>query len=239
MELNIIERELEPLLRSTALRTVQRHHYKMDLRSLGVRHSLEANLSFTGDFEPRPGERLYVDWDYVSQNRKGLNGAGFEFIVSLSLSWNTSQADAAKRLAKKPLTNISDLCVRRDNLTLIRGHVAFLEVPGSAVEHTTVASGHKLSIDGGTWRAAIICALPIAKAPDDGTPWVLSYWKEGGDEVPFEMLDTSVVPLDIFASVHSGKHTTSFGDAKCFLKVHYAQAAGSGPRVWAGTMSPP
>ncbi len=239
LEFNIIERKLEPLLRSTALRTAQRHHYKTDLWSLGVAYSLDSSLSFTGDFEPRPGERLYVDWDYVSQNQKGLNGAGFGFIVSLSLSWNTSQAGAAKQLAKKPLTSISDVCDRPDNLTLVRGHVAFLEVPGSTVEHTTVASGHKLSLSGGTWRAAIICALPIAKAPDDGTPWVLAYWKEEGAEVPFEMLDTSVVPLDIFASVHSGKHTTSFGTAKCFLKVHYAQAAGSGPRVWAGTMSIP
>jgi hypothetical protein len=236
LEFNIIERKLEPVLRSTAVRTAQSHHYHMDLYSLGVAYSIASTLTFTGDLEPKPGERLYVDWDYVSRNRKGLNGAGFGFIVSLSLSWNTSQAGAAKLLAKKPLTKISDVC--RNDLTLLRGHVAFVEVPGSTVEHTTIKSRHKLSIDGGTWRAAIITALPIVNAPGKDTPWVLSYWKEGGDEVPFELLDTSVIPLDIFASRHSGKLTTSFGKAECFLKVHYAQAAGSGPRVWTNTMSP-
>jgi hypothetical protein len=237
LEFNVLERKLISLLRSTAIRTARRHHYQIDLLPLGILYKLVSTLTFTGDFEPRPGERLYVDWDYVSRNREGLNGAGFGFIVSLSLNWDTSQAGAAKRLAKKPLTKISDVCIRHDKLTLIRGHVAFLEVPGSAVEHTTIASGHKLSIDGGTWRAAIICALPIVKPPDDGTPWVLAYWKEGGDEVPFEMLDASVIPLDIFASVHSGKLATSFGNAECFLKVHYAQAARGDPPVWKGTMS--
>jgi hypothetical protein len=54
---------------------------------------------------------------------------------------------------------------------------------------------------------------------------VLSYWQEGRDEVPFELLDASVVPLDIFGSVHSGRALTSFGTANCVLKVHYAAAS--------------
>ena len=82
-----------------------------------------------------------------------------------------------------------------------------------------------MSADGGTWRASVICTRPIVQAPDNAMPWVFAYWKDGSAEVPFEMLDTSVVPLDIYASVHSGKHTTSFGTADCFLKVRYAQAA--------------
>lgn len=236
MELDIIKRNLNELLRSTALRTAQRHHYETNMFSFGVDYSLSSRLSYAGDFAPRPGERLYIDWDYVSQNRKGLSGAGFGFIVSLSLSWNISQAGAAKQMAKKPLTNISEVCAGRD-LALIRGHVAFLTLPGSAVEHTAIASGHKMSADGGTWRASVICACPIVQAPDNTTPWVLAYWKDGSAEVPFEMLDTSVVPLDIFASVHSGKHTTSFGTADCFLKVRYAQAAVTDQPSWTGTFA--
>jgi hypothetical protein len=236
MELDIIGRNLNALIQSTALRTAQRHHYDTNTFSFGIAYSLGSSLSYTGDFAPRPGERLYVDWEYVSQNRKDLNGAGFGFIVSLSLSWNTSQAAAAKQMAKKPLANISDVCTSRD-LVLIRGHVAFLTLPGSAVEHAAVTSGHKMSADGGTWRASVICTRTIVQAPDHATPWVLAYWKDGSAEVPFEMLDTSVVPLDIFATVHSGKHTTSFGTADCFLKVRYAQAAVTGQPSWAGTFA--
>jgi hypothetical protein len=222
IELATINRELRDLLRASAIRTAKRHGYQVDERSLG-QFSVRSIPRFVGDFEPKPGERLYVDWEYVSRNKEGINGAGFGFVVSLSLSWNTSEARAANRLAKKALTGLSDVC--REKLTLVRGHVAFLEVPGSTIRQSTISSGLKLSMDGGTWRAAIICMHPIVKAPDSDTPWVLSYWKEGRDEVPFEMLDTSVVPLDIFASVHSGRFTTSFGTASCFLKVHYAQAA--------------
>ena len=225
IELYTVDRRLEPLLRAAALRTAQRHGYQVDRWSLGILGNLRSTVVFVGDFEPKPGERLYVDWEYVSRNREGINSAGFGFVVSLSLSWNSSEARAAKRLAKKPITGLSDVC--RETLTLVRGHVAFLEMPGSTIGRNKISSGLKLSMDGGTWKAAIICMHPIVKAPDADTPWVLSYWMEGRDEVPFEMLDTSAVPLEIFASVHSGRSTTSFGTANCFLKVHYAQAARS------------
>jgi hypothetical protein len=221
--LDAAQRRLWSLLRVAALRTAQRHGYRIERLSFGIAYRLLSTVEFEGDFEPGPGERLYVDWDYVSRNREGLTGAGFGFVVSLSLSFNTSAARAARQLARRPRAELTAIC--GEKLALVRGHVAFLDVPGSAVERRAVSTGRSLDMDGGTWRAAIICADPIASAPGPQTPWVLSYWKEGREEVPLDLLDASVVPLDIFGSVQSGRARTSFGQASCFLKVHYAAAA--------------
>jgi hypothetical protein len=224
-EFDVLQRDLVTLLRATALRTALRHGYQVARWPLGVSYLLTTTLTFKGDLEPRPGERLYVDWDYVRQNREGLTGAGFGWIASMSLQWNTSDARAASKLAKKRLVDLRDLCL--NSLAFVRGYIAFLGVPGSMVKHDAMSAAHELTMDDGTWLAAIICDRPIAGPPARGIPWILSYWKKGSEVVPFEMLDTSVPPLEIFGSVHSGDFDAGFGNASCFLKVHFAQAAAS------------
>jgi hypothetical protein len=219
-------RSLMDLLRITFVRRTAGHGYRLERWPVGLAYMIESTVTFAGDFEPKPGEPLYADMEYVAQNREGLTGAGLGFIASATLNWQTSDDRAARRLARQKPTDVATLCDER-NTALIRGYVTFLEMPGSSVAASTVSTDNTLSMDGARWRAALISREPLIGPPAEGVPWALSYWREGSDRVPLEMLDRSVPPLEIFGTVQSSlRATPSFGgEASCFLKVRYAQAA--------------
>jgi len=140
-----------------------------------------------------------------SRNRDTIDGAGLGFIVSASLSWKTSDAKAAKKLAKKHVIALGSVC--QCDLALVRGYIAFLDIPGSTIANGAAPSGNTLIMDEGVWRAAVISPAPLLGPPPDGTPWVLAYWRQGREEVPLRcLLDRSIITVR-----HLRQHTNAGG----------------------------
>jgi hypothetical protein len=232
-------RKLTDLLRASAVRRAVERHYEIDKWEFGFSPILVATVTVDGDFAPKPGERLYVDWDWIGHQRSTLDGLGFGFIVSATVEWTLSDARAAQMMARKSPFDLGAIC-QRETPTLVRGYVTFLEMPSSILEDTTVSAGEAESIEGSEWRKALVADRPLAEPPTKDIPWVLTYWRKGCQEVPFEMLDRSIAPIDVFGSIHatparlSSEDGTSFGETSCAMRVRYASAASTGWQ-WAKT----